>query len=278
MAHAQQLIDCFNDTMHRIQTDPFLRAETMKSKADTVVYPVFWENNQAAYFAKWLYFDSCDVEVVADTTFSAARKYLRNGNKQKRVAVLNFANPHYAGGGVEHGAMAQEECLCRSSNLYPCLFASCAQAEYYQFHRNRADHLFTDRVVYTPNVVVFKDDQPVPQLLPREQWFRVDVLTCAAPYLGEPVHITPSDLKALFKSRIREICRVAMEHQVTTVVFGAFGCGAFRNPPELVPGPFVKCCKKNFINTVFLKSFLPLKVMESPTIIILCFPRCLGRR
>ena len=41
MANAHQLIDCFNDTMHRIQTDPFLRAETMKSKADTVVYPVF---------------------------------------------------------------------------------------------------------------------------------------------------------------------------------------------------------------------------------------------
>lgn len=56
MANAHQLIDCFNDTMHRIQTDPFLRAETMKSKADTVVYPVFWDNNQAAYFAKWLYF------------------------------------------------------------------------------------------------------------------------------------------------------------------------------------------------------------------------------
>lgn len=238
MANVHQLIDCFNDTMHRIQTEPFLRAETMKSKADTVVYPVFWDNNQAAYFAKWLYFDSCDVEVVADTTFSAARKYLRNGNEQKRVAVLNFANPHYAGGGVEHGAMAQEECLCRSSNLYPCLFAPCAQAEYYQFHRNRADHLFTDRVVYTPDVVVFKDDQPVPQLLPREQWFQVDVLTCAAPYLGEPVHISPSDLKALFKSRIREICRVAMEHQVTTVVLGAFGCGAFRNPPELVARAF----------------------------------------
>ena len=41
MANVHQLIDCFNDTMHRIQTDPFLRGETMKSKADTVVYPVF---------------------------------------------------------------------------------------------------------------------------------------------------------------------------------------------------------------------------------------------
>ena len=45
MANVHQLIDCFNDTMHRIQTDPFLRGETMKSKADTVVYPVFWDKN-----------------------------------------------------------------------------------------------------------------------------------------------------------------------------------------------------------------------------------------
>lgn len=277
MANAHQLIDCFNDTMHRIQTDPFLRAETMKSKADTVVYPVFWDNNQAAYFAKWLYFDSCDVEVVADTTFSAARKYLRNANEQKRVAVLNFANPHYAGGGVEHGAMAQEECLCRSSNLYPCLFAPCAQAEYYQFHRNRADHLFTDRVVYTPDVVVFKDDQPVPQLLPREQWFRVDVLTCAAPYLGEPVHITPSDLKALFKSRIREICRVAMEHQVTTVVLGAFGCGAFRNPPELVAQAFQEVLQEDLFKHSFSKVVFAIKSNGRPDDNYNVFSKVLGR-
>ena len=155
--------------------------------------------------------------------------------------------------------MAQEECLCRSSNLYPCLFAPCAQAEYYQFHRNRADHLFTDRVVYTPDGVVFKDDQPVPQLLPREQWFQVDVLTCAAPYLGEPVHISPSDLKALFKSRIREICRVAMEHQVTTVVLGAFGCGAFRNPPELVARAFRDVLQEDLFRHSFSKVVFAIK-------------------
>lgn len=264
MANVRQLIDCFNDTMHQIQTDPFLRAETMKSKADTVVYPVFWNNNQAAYYDKWLYFDKPDVEVVADTTFSAARKYLQNENIREHVAVLNFANPHYAGGGVEHGAMAQEECLCRSSNLYPCLFASCAQAAYYQYHRNRPDHLFTDRVVYTPNVVVFKDDQPVPQLLPREQWFRVDVLTCAAPYFGEPVHISPSDLKALFKSRIREICRVAMEHQVTVLVLGAFGCGAFRNPPELVAKSFREVLQEDLYKHSFSKVVFAIKSNGRP--------------
>ena len=80
----------------------------------------------------------------------------------------------------------------------------------------------------------------------------MDVLTCAAPYLGEPVHISPSVfLKALFKSRIREICRVAMEHQVTTVVFGAFGCGAFRNPPELVARAFREVLQEELYKTQF---------------------------
>lgn len=166
--------------------------------------------------------------------------------------------------------------MCRSSNLYPCLFASVAQTEYYQYHRNLADHLFTDRVVYTPDVVVFKDDQPVPQLLPREQWFRVDVLTCAAPYLGEPVHITPSDLKDLFKSRIREICRVAMEHQVTTVVLGAFGCGAFRNPPELVARAFREVLQEDLFKHSFSKVVFAIKSNGRPDDNYNVFSKVLG--
>ena len=68
------------------------------------------------------------------TTFEAARairsygceyfhtlRNLLNPESADRIAVLNFANPVEPGGGVSWGAMAQEECLYRSSNLYPCL-------------------------------------------------------------------------------------------------------------------------------------------------------------
>ena len=45
--------------------------------------------------------------MVEDSSFSAAKKYLPYG----KVAVLNFANPENPGGGVQNGAMAQEECI-----------------------------------------------------------------------------------------------------------------------------------------------------------------------
>lgn len=93
------------------------------------------------------------VIVEENTTFAAAMKY----SGGKRTAVLNFANPMMPGGGVRYGAMAQEECLCRSSTLYMCLTSANA-AEYYEFHRRHSDLLFSDRLIYSQDITVFKDD------------------------------------------------------------------------------------------------------------------------
>jgi uncharacterized protein (TIGR02452 family) len=56
------------------------------------------------------------VVVSAKRTFEAASVY-----KDTKVAVLNFASASNPGGGVVRGANAQEECLCRCSDLYFCL-------------------------------------------------------------------------------------------------------------------------------------------------------------
>lgn len=41
-----------------------------------------------------------------------------------------------------------------------------------------------------------------------------------------------------FYKRIKNILKVALERRVDILILGAFGCGTFRNPPELLAGVF----------------------------------------
>ena len=60
----------------------------------------------------------------------------------------------------------------------------------------------------------------------------------------------------IFCSRIRNILEAAIDNEVEALVLGAFGCGAFRNPPRLVAGAFrdillEKRYRHAFSNVVF---------------------------
>ena len=40
-------------------------------------------------------------------------------------------------------------------------------------------------IIYTPDITVFKSDTDFPEILPESEWYKVDVLTCAAPNLRD---------------------------------------------------------------------------------------------
>ena len=191
-----------------------------------------------------------DAKIIVEnnTTFSAANKYKKYG----KTAVLNFANPVNPGGGVATGAMAQEECLCRSSNLYLSLQSPVAIEEYYNYNmKNTNGYFFTDRIVYSESITVFKSDDDIPMILPQNDWFNVDVITCAAPYLGNSKYIDKEILKEVFKHRIKNIFESAIDHEIDVIILGAFGCGAFKNPPEIVAKAFHEVISENNYNRVF---------------------------
>lgn len=248
-----ELIQCFLDSVNI--SNSILKAETENAILSNRVYR---ENfiSQNRIVQNENHFDIFDFIIFeATTSFNAAKQYLKYG----KTAVLNFANPHNPGGGVHNGATAQEECLCRSSNLYPCISNENTYDEYYLYNRNISNSFFSDRLIYTKNITVFKDDSAVPRLMPNADWFKVDVITCAAPYIAKRKYTNPTALKELFKSRIKNIFEAAIDNGVEVIILGAFGCGAFKNPPEIVAKAFHEIIDENDYACFFKKIVFAIK-------------------
>ena len=191
-----------------------------------------------------IYQKPAKIIVSPKRTLEAAASYAYTG---KKICVLNFASAANPGGGVIKGSSAQEEAICRCSTLYPNLKEQYIWNTFYVPHRRVHDPLHNDDCIYTPGVVVFKSDTDYPQLLPEDKWYSVNVMTCAAPNLREQpgngmnsgdgddaVHISREELQALHEKRMRKVLEIAWAKGNEVVILGAFGCGAFRNPPAVV--------------------------------------------
>ena len=73
-----------------------------------------------------------------------------------------------------------------------------------------------------------------------DDWRRVNIITCAAPNLrpdrngNMQVHINNKELFDLHVKRMRRILTITTMKENAVVILGAYGCGAFRNPPGVV--------------------------------------------
>ncbi|WP_405527493.1 TIGR02452 family protein [Streptomyces avidinii] len=177
------------------------------------------------------------VEVTGESSTVAARRLATatpTDPDPASVAVLNFASARNPGGGYVRGAKAQEEALCRASALYETLLEA---PEYYEVHRAERSTFYTDRVIHSPGVPVFRDDRG--GLL--EAPFRVGFLTSPAPNAGtirrqEPERV--AEIPAALARRAELVLEVAAVHGYRRLVLGAWGCGVFRNDPEQVAEAF----------------------------------------
>ena len=235
----EENINVFKNTERLCKTNERLK-ESVRSSTES--QKLIAESDNLPEQKKNLYADEAKVVVSKKRTYEAAAGYTGN-----RVAVHNFASASNPGGGVETGAGAQEECLCRCSTLYFSLNTPAMWNGFYQPHRNAHDPIHNDDIIYTPGVTVFKTDTANPNLMPEADWYNVDVITCAAPNLrqqpsnryntgdgSKQIQMSDRDLLALHERRLRRILEVALSEGADTIILGAFGCGAFRNSPEVV--------------------------------------------
>lgn len=170
----------------------------------------------------------------------------------KKVAVLNFACPTYPGGGHVGRTHTQEEDLCRQSTLYSCISTAKCMEQFYEPHKALDDNYNAD-MIYTPDVTVFKTHDTVPELMPEDRWFNVDVITMAAPNVSSIRKPLPTfndkEFLDLFTERFKHIVLQAVAHDVDVLILGAFGCGTFGNDPATVAvaaGRVMESFRKNF--------------------------------
>ena len=149
-------------------------------------------------------------------------------------AVLNMASRRNPGGGVVTGAGAQEETLFRRTNLFRSLYQFAPYAEHYGIKPSRYQYPLDRNYggVYTPNAIYFRESEQKGYAM-LDNPVSLSFITVAGmnrPDLTADGMIADHHVEPI-KNKIRTIFRIGLLHGHDSLVLGALGCGAFRNPP-----------------------------------------------
>lgn len=169
------------------------------------------------------------ITVENATVLSVGERLARAGP----VAALNFASATSPGGGFLTGARAQEESIARASGLFHLLEGRSM----YDYHRSRWQPLYSDYVIYSPDVPVLRTDSG--ELL--EQPWMMTILTSPAVNGNELIRHAFDripEVPAVMTRRTAKVLAVAAHHGVRRLILGAWGCGAFGLDPSMMAGIF----------------------------------------
>jgi hypothetical protein len=112
----------------------------------------------------------------------------------------------------------------------------------YRYHREKGNCLYSDAMIYSPDVPVFRGDDH--ELLPSP--YPASFITSAAPLA---THVNIYELRYLPKviyERALKVLAVAKAHGHDSLILGAWGCGAFGNNGNLVADLFHKALTQDF--------------------------------
>lgn len=182
-----------------------------------------------------------NVEVVKGDTLEVTMRYQKDTGK--RFCFLIMANAFHPGGGYLSGATAQEESVCRRTNV----------SEAFKHIKYPLDEFGG---IYGRNVVIFRDTEENDYSFLKTP-VATDCIFVAAYNNPKTVgnRMTYSYERKTYKKimSLLEECKI---RGAKNLILGALGCGAFSNPPEHVAELFKKALsleryKNYFENVVF---------------------------
>jgi uncharacterized protein (TIGR02452 family) len=156
--------------------------------------------------------------VTPDDTLEAVCKLLSSGSK--RVGFLVFANATNPGGRYKDGSPAQEESICRRTNLVSCFDRmNYPVAEFGSF--------------YIKDLAIIRDVE-------KSGYTYLNNIVTADCVVAAAYHAPPIDYDGKIAVGYRERTRIKIQQVLNAfvangndeIVLGAFGCGAFSNPVE----------------------------------------------
>lgn len=196
-----------------------------------------------------------NISLEADNTIDCAiKKYKEFKNKNTKeytnITILNFADYQYPGGLVKYGSSAQEECICRCTNLYKYLNN---EKKLYNKHKEEIrsgelDYRFSSDGIYSKNVSIIKDGEY--NDLDKNEYININIISMAAPNMKK-VSLTDKELFDIMVERWSKVIGIAHCCFVDTLIVGAWGCGAFKCNPEVVAKAFNKAAESTlFMNNI----------------------------
>ena len=240
----QENVEVFEDTEKWVKENSFLKdaVENSTKNQKIILENEKYISDEERNELLQKYEEPAEVIVSKKRSYEAAGAY-----EGQKIMVHNFASSTTPGGGVVKGSGAQEECLCRCSTLYFSLNTKEMWDGFYAPHRAENNPKHNDDIIYTPDVYVIKSDTANPERLSEDEFYKVNVLTCAAPNLRlmptnrwneadgkKPIKLPDTELLAIHEKKMRRILDVSMKEGNEVLILGAFGCGAYQNNPEVV--------------------------------------------
>lgn len=228
------LIDVIDDTLRNIKEDMYVDTEgnVHKLRNNSIIMSKTVDRVDTSYI-KQLHIP--EIEVKNMDSLDSAYELLLEGFRG--VTVLNMASWHTPGGGVLKGSRAQEEDICRRTNLlYAIGEGSKVVSNILGINYSKGLYPINPlESIYCENVTVFRESNTYEYM---DNPFNCNIITCAA--IQNPVlvdgKLSEKD-RELTKTKIKNII---FDSGGNALVLGAFGCGAYHNPPKEIAELFKK--------------------------------------